>query len=53
MAVKKKNSDEAKKKTEVQLRAINNLATRLPWIVVIVTLISMIFIFIEISIRNT
>ena len=51
---KKKMNDESdsKKQIEGQLKNINVLATRLPWIAVIIVLISMVLIMLEIYFKG-
>jgi len=49
MNAKKKDSPE---EIERQLKRVHTLAARLPWIVVTITLISMIFILLEIYFRG-
>jgi len=52
--MKKKQKEESdKKKITNQLRVIEKMAIKLPWIAVLITLISMLFILLELYYRNS
>ena len=50
---KKSRGKDSDEELERQLKLIHSLATRLPWIAVVIILISMLFILLEVFLRNS